>query len=148
MTVIGELTRSRGNSIDLAIRGKELKLLDITQRLGMEPTYGFEAGDIPHLRKDGQSFLPVPREAPVGVWHFLTTRELKYGELEEHGLFLVAKLEHAREAINQLIADPDYFVKISIWCSGYTFEMSGQTLAKLSAFAEYVAVTCWDEEEM
>ncbi len=52
------------------------------------------------------------------------------------------------EAINQLIADPDYFVKISIWCSGYTFEMSGQTLAKLSAFAEYVAVTCWDEEEM
>jgi len=134
--------------IDFGVRSDSLVVNEISRWFGVEPTCAFEKGDSYTGReKRGPSIVAVNRVRPFGVWHFCTSESLHSNNVNDHARLLIDTFTPAKSAIAQMIADPELYVKITIWVLGYTFDISAVCLASLSSFAEDVTITCWDEKE-
>ncbi len=148
MTTTSSRIKPIATGIDLCIRSDSLDLEHVSSLLGVKATSGFEKGD-PYVgrQKRGPDIVTVDRVRPFGVWHFCTSESLHSNNVEEHAQFLIEALTPAKSAIARMIADPQFYVKITIWDLGYTFDLSASCLASLSSFAEDVTVTCWENRE-
>ncbi len=122
-------------------------LADISRSLGISPTSGFEKGQsYVGRQKKGAEIVTSDRVRPFGVWHFCTAERLDSKEVEAHAEYLIETLTPAKDTISRLIADPAYYLKITIWVLGYTFDVSSRCLAELLPFAEDFTITCWEEK--
>ena len=136
--------------IDLAIRSDTLTVAAITSHVGVEATRAFDKGETYRgIERVGDGeFREVERARPWGVWHFCSSAFIKVNSVEEHALFLLGKLEHARDAIQSLIAGERCGVVIRIWYVGPDgFYISGPTAMRLASLCEEISVTCWETEE-
>ena len=134
--------------IDLAIRSNSLSLESISSLLGINPTSGFEKGE-PYIgrEKRGSDIVAVDRVRPFSVWHFCTSESLHSNSIEDHVELLVDTLAPAKAAIDRMIVDKGFYVKLAIWVLGYTFDLSAACFRSLSSFAEDISITCWEGEE-
>jgi hypothetical protein len=148
MTTTSSRKRRIATGIDFGIRSDSLDLESVSSLLGLNPTSGFEKGE-PYVgrEKRGPDIVTVDRIRPFGVWHFCTSESLHSNNVEDHAKLLVDALTPAKAAIAQMIADPQFYVRLTIWVLGYTFDLSAACLASLSSFAEEVTITCWEDEE-
>jgi len=148
MTTNANRTRRIATGIDFGIRGDSLIPADISRALGISPTSGFEKGQ-PYVgrHKKGSEIATVDRIRPFGVWHFCTAEYLDSNEVEAHAEYLIETLTPAKTPISHLIVDPAYYLKITIWVLGYTFDVSSTRLAGLLPFAEDFTITCWEEKD-
>ena len=135
--------------IDICVRSDSLILENVSRLLGVTPTSGFEKGE-PYIgrQKRGSDIVAVDRVRPFGVWHFRTAESLDSRNVEDHAKFLIETFTSAKDAIQQLITDPHYYVIITIWSLGYTFSLTSASLAGLSSLAQDVTITCWEDEEV
>jgi len=148
LTMTPDKTRRIETGIDICVRSDILLLDDVSGWLGVKPTSGFEKGDAYVGReKRGSDIVTVDRVRPFGVWHFCTSKLSRSNSVEEHAKLFIDSLSPSRAAIARLIANPDFYVKISIWVVGYTFDVSSTVLAELAGLAEDFTVSCWEEEE-
>ena len=148
MTTNTSGTKPIATGIDICVRSDSLVLKNVTRLLGVNPTSGFEKGEVYIGRqKHGSDIVTVERVRPFGVWHFCTSESCRSNNVEDHARLLIETLTPAKTAIEQLIADPEYYVKITIWVLGYTFDVSSACLASLSSFAEDFTITCWEDGE-
>lgn len=148
MTTNTSGTKPIATGIDICVRSDSLILENVSRLLGVTPTSGFEKGETYVGRqKRGSEIVTVDRVRSFGVWHFCTAESLDSRNVEEHAKFLIETFTSARDTIQQLIADPNYYVKITIWALGYTFDLTSASLAGLSSLAQDLTITCWEDEE-
>lgn len=134
--------------IDFGVRSDSLSLEHVSRLLGVSPTSGFEKGErYIGRQKKGAEIVNVERVRSFGVWHFCTSANLSSNNIEDHARSLIETMTPAKAGIEEFISDSECYVMMTIWVIGYTFELSCDTLAKLSSFAESVTFTCWDEDE-
>ena len=141
-------TKPIATGIDICVRSDSLILENVSRLLGVTPTSGFEKGE-PYVgrQKRGSDIETVDRVRPFGVWHFCTAQSLDSKHVEDHAKFLIDTFASARDAVQQLIADPKSYVRITVWAVGYTFDLTAASLAGLSSLAQDFTITCWDDEE-
>lgn len=135
--------------IDFAVRADSLCLHTITDLLGVEPTRGFERGDV-YLgkQKTPKGIESVNRTRPFGVWHFCTAGQVAVNLLDEHASLILERLEPALDELQRICRNPDFFVKVTIWYVGPAgFSMQADLLRRLAAMCEEVSVTCWEVED-
>ena len=137
--------------IDFAVRAETLQSNEITRLLGVIPTRAFEKGD-PYVGREKSAegaFREVERVRPWGVWHFSTAGLVKDNSVESHGIFLLDKLEPAKERIRRLTNDGEYRVVLNIWYVGPSgFTVSGSVMARLAELCEEITITCWEVDEV
>ncbi|MES1213442.1 MAG: DUF4279 domain-containing protein [Singulisphaera sp.] len=132
--------------IDFAIRTGAVPTSTVTSLLNVEPTRAFDQGDVYVGRERlGTTFHEVERARPWGVWHFCSSCFINTNSIEEHALFILAKFEPLRDAIQTLIDGQQCAVVITIWYVGRDgFFVSSATVARLASICEQIGITCWD----
>ena len=139
---------SFGTQIDICVRSDSLELEHLSHFLDIKPTSGFEKGEsYVGRQKCGLDIVQVERSAPTGVWHFCTDALLESSNVQDHAKFLLDTLRPAKAAFQQLMADPEYNVKITIWVSGYSCELTTAYLSELCSYAEEISISCWYDNE-
>ncbi|MBI3863714.1 MAG: DUF4279 domain-containing protein [Planctomycetia bacterium] len=136
--------------IDFCVRSDRLRLDEISQRLRMQPTHGFEPRDrFLATQRVGEEIRTIERRRPpYGTWHFRTEGLVLSESLLDHAEFLLTNLEPAAEAIRELISDSEYTVGIICWHVGPSgFQLPSPIFARLAALSEWISFTCWETND-
>jgi hypothetical protein len=125
--------------IDFCIRGNELQLDEMTKRLGLQPTDGWNPRER-YLGKEkvGNEIRTVERQREsFGVWHFCTEELVDHSELQIHAEFLLSKLIPIEEQILEIIRSGSYQVSMWFRYVGPTgFSIKSSTVLHLAILCE------------
>lgn len=150
--------------IDYCVHGEGLRLADVTWRLGFSPTGGYEPTPAPIPPRPPHGFPPWSAESespgaraaaciPVaercerayGAWHFTTSRFIGSGSLLDHALFLLSKLNPVADRVEQILHDPHYMVRLSLWHVGSpSFDLNAEVVRRLAELSQTMGFNCWE----
>lgn len=137
--------------IDFCIRGDDLQLDAITQRLGVNPTSGFNPFDL-YMSKEkvGDHIITVERQRPsFGVWHVSTIGLVASPHLEDHAKFLLSKLQPAEQAIGELMQTGIYRFQLTFWHVGPSgFDLQSVTMGRLAKLCDRMSFTFFEVSDI
>jgi len=111
---MAENENSNGIYVWFFIRGKDINPDEITNKLGITPSYKFRRGD-----RHGENNQSVRKK---GLWSFTSNRKVHSSNLELHVEWILSQLEAVASPLNSIIFGDDVHAQITCVFNLFTME--------------------------
>ena len=128
-------------SVTFGVRADKLIPAEVSASLGLAPSKAWAKGDAFSTRTG-------PARQPWGIWSLTTRGILESGNLEDHILYVLERLEPRRQQLARYLDDPDYLTQVYLWYVGdLGYTLPSALLSRLCSVCELLNFSFFDGDQ-